>query len=170
MNIAMAGYSRSGKSKAAKAIAKQNDYALCSFSTIIKEDLDPLIMQFCGFSAFTEIDEQKTQIRGLLEQYGEAAYDSIIRRYFDRVDRFNEDGYSVVNERIVRIREAKEWVDRGGVIWEIYRPGYDAATAWEREALYDLQESGYISHQIINAGTVEQLHKMVRHTAGLVDV
>ena len=101
--IAFAGYAREGKDAAAQRLITSG-WKRCAFGDIIKAQLDPLMKEHLGFSAFTEDDTQKKQIRPILEQWGEVNYDGVMREFFDTLPP------RAVNTRLVRLREAKEWV------------------------------------------------------------
>lgn len=157
--IALAGYARVGKDTAADAL-KGIGYQQVSFGNLIKRRLDPVILKYCGFSAFTEVDEEKKKIRGFLEQGGEAMYDSLMEEFFRSLpDR-------AVNSRIVRTREAEKWIATGGVIVEICRPGKGPATDWERDRLEELRETGLIDFRITAETVPELKEKIVQYATG----
>ena len=156
--IAFAGYAREGKDAAAQRLIADG-WKRCAFGDIIKRQMDPLINHHLGFSAFTEDDTQKKQIRPILEQWGEVNYDGVMREFFDTLPS------RAVNTRLVRLREAKEWMRRGGIILRIRRPGVEPATDWERDRLQELYDGGAIHDTILNEGTVEQLWNRVQHYA-----
>ena len=160
--IAFAGYAREGKDAAAQRLIASG-WKRCAFGDIIKRQLDPLINHHLGFSAFTEDDTQKKQIRPILEQWGEVNYDGVMREFFDTLPA------RAVNTRLVRLREAKEWMRRGGIILRIRRPGVEPATDWERDRLQELYDGGAMHDTILNEGTVEQLWNRVQHYAERVD-
>jgi hypothetical protein len=152
--VAFCGVARAGKDEAAKALIA-NGYGRRCFGDIIKRQLDDLVKRHLGFSAFTEDDTQKKQIRAALEHWGDVNYDNILDEFFSSLPT------KAVNTRLVRVREAKEWKDRGGQIVEIERPGYVAASDWESENLHELRASGLIDHKLINDGTVSELHDAI---------
>jgi len=160
--IAFAGYAREGKDAAAQRLIASG-WKRCAFGDIIKRQLDPLINHHLGFSAFTEDDTQKKQIRPILEQWGEVNYDGVMREFFDTLPA------RAVNTRLVRLREAKEWMWRGGIILRIRRPGIEPATDWERDRLQELYDGGVIHDTLLNEGTVEQLWNRVQNYAERVD-
>jgi hypothetical protein len=156
--IAFAGVARAGKDEAAKALIADGYERRC-FGDIIKEQLHALCWARLGISTFTESDIQKAQIRPLLEAWGDANADGIMCDYFaDLPPR-------AVNTRLVRVREAIEWRERGGLVVEIERPGYEAATDWELNCLYELRQAGCIDATITNDGTIADLHAKVRDFA-----
>ena len=112
--IAFAGYAREGKDAAAHKLISLG-WKRIAFGDIIKRQLDPLVKQHLKFSAFTESDELKQLIRPILEQWGEVNYDGVMREFFDSLPTH------AVNTRLVRLREAKEWISRGGIILRIRR-------------------------------------------------
>lgn len=158
--IALAGYARVGKDTAAEAL-RDIGYQQVSFGNLIKRRLDPVIVKYCGFSAFTEDDHQKRQIRGLLEQAGEAMYESLIEEFFRSLPE------RAVNSRLVRTREAEKWIAGGGVIVEIRRPGKGPATDWERDRLEELRGSGLIDFSITATTVPELKEKVVQYATGV---
>lgn len=153
--IAFAGYAGVGKDEAAKPLIARG-YKRCCFGDIIKKQIDPVVRQHLGFSAFTEDREQKKSIRRTLESWGEDNYDGIMREFFGNLPEL------AVNTRLVRTREAEEWRRQGGTIVLICRPGVAAATRWEEERLQELDACGFIDQVICNDGTAADLHlKMV---------
>jgi len=87
----------------------------------------------------------------------------VMREFFDTLPA------RAVNTRLVRLREAKEWMKRGGVILRIRRPGVEPATDWERDRLQELYDGGAIHDTVINDGTIEQLTNRVGFFANTVD-
>lgn len=136
--VAFAGYARAGKDVASSALVGIG-YTKVAFGDIIKRYCDPLVQEKLGFSAFTENDDQKKLIRPLLETAGDVFYDSVMEDFFSTLPE------KAVNGRIVREREAREWVRRGGIILEIRRPGFGPATEWERQRLEELRDTGLIT-------------------------
>ena len=160
--IAFAGYAREGKDAAAQKLITLG-WKRVAFGDIIKRQIDSLVKEHLGFSAFTEDDTQKKQIRPILEQWGEVNYDGVMKQFFDTLPA------RAVNTRLVRVSEAKEWIKRGGIILRIRRPGVAPATDWEATRLQELYDGGVIHDTIINDGTVEQLHNRVQFFSGSVD-
>jgi hypothetical protein len=156
--IAFAGVARAGKDEAAQALIAAG-YERCCFGDIIKEQLDVLCCQHLGVSAFTEDDEQKQRIRPVLEAWGDVNADGIADEFFANLPSL------AVNTRLVRVREAKEWRNRGGLVVEIKRIGYGPASNWERDCLNELRQAGCIDATITNDGTIADLHAKVRDFA-----
>ena len=156
--IAFAGYAGAGKDEAAIPLIDQG-FVKSNFGDIIKRQLDHLCFLNLGFSAFTEDRKQKERIRPLLEQWGEANYDNIFKEYLGAID--NNRTTSFVNTRIVRVREAEEWVKRGGEIWLVERDRILPATQWEEDRLCELVDSGLITKTIFNDGDIHLLHNLV---------
>jgi hypothetical protein len=152
--IAFAGYARSGKDEAAKPLIARG-YQRRAFGDYIKQDLDWLVRERFGFSAFTEVDAEKAKIRRTLENWGEDNYDNILRRFLADLPEL------AVNTRLVRTREAEAWRSRGGVIVEIVRPGAQPATQWEHDRLQELRDGGFIDAEIFNEADIEHLHDRV---------
>lgn len=159
--VAFAGYSRCGKDTAAMALIRRG-YQRVSFGDIIKADLNGLVKAHLGFSAFTQIDAEKNKIRHLLEHWGDVAYASVFRRFFAEVPLY------AVNTRIVRPAEALAWLELGGVIVYVERPGWHATTQWEQIALDDLKKSvGDRMTTMANDGTVEDLENKILEFVGI---
>lgn len=154
--IAFAGYARCGKDTACDALVPHG-YKRVAFGDIIKRIIDPLCIKHAGFSAFTQDDEQKKLIRGMLEQTGEAFYDAITDEFFETIPE------KAVNGRIVRLREAYKWKERGGHIVMIVRPEVAPATEWEAARLAELQEAGVIDMTILNTDLNEFKEEVVEY-------
>lgn len=152
--IALTGYARSGKDEIGKLLISRG-YKRVAFGDIIKRQLDPLIRQHFGFSAFTEIDEEKRKIRGTLEHWGEDNYDAIFKEFFDTLPDV------AVNTRLVRAREAQEWVRRGGIIVRVERPDRLPETDFAKRMADEITESGLVYATIVNGGSIEDLHASV---------
>jgi hypothetical protein len=161
--IALCGYARTGKDEAAKALIADGYHRRC-FGDIIKGQIDELVRRHLGFSAFTQDDAQKARIRHILEHWGDANYDGITREFFATLPE------KCVNTRLVRLREAREWKARGGVILEVRRPGAEACSSWEAANLYKLQEAGVIDAVLNNDGGIAELHAAIRAVAKSVRV
>lgn len=155
--VALVGFSNTGKSEAAKCLENMR-YTSHSFGTIIKKQVDPLVYEYFGFSAFTEDRRQKERIRRTLEAWGEDRYDAILREYMATLPE------KAVNTRLVRCREADAWKSRGGVIVEIKRPGYVAATQWEHDRFRELEDAGFIDATVVNNGPIAGLHAALIQT------
>lgn len=161
--VALCGLSGAGKDEAAKGLLSHHPFWVrCNFGDIIKVELDDAMRKHVGISAFTEIRSQKEQIRPILEQWGECSYERILSKYMAQVGLRVSLGHCVVNTRIMRLKEAKEWKQLGGVIVEIVRPGIVPATQWEAERTRELQESGMIDHAIINDGSPDELRQQLK--------
>jgi hypothetical protein len=148
--VAFAGFARSGKDAAATGLIDRG-YTRVAFGDVIKKQVEPIVLKHLGFSAFTEDDEQKRTIRPILEQWGEVNYDGVMREFFSKLPEM------AVNTRLVRAREGREWVKRGGVIIHVIRPGVGPATKWEKERLEELYANGLIHSKVINSGSIQDL-------------
>lgn len=154
--IAFVGYARAGKDEAAKPLIAAGFRRIC-FGDIIKSQVDFLIKQHLGFSAFTEVTEQKAKIRRTLENWGEDNYENIFNEFFDTLS------IPSVNTRLCRVREAREWRARGGAIVQVVRPGVGPETDWSRDRLAELHGERLIDHTLHNDGTLEELFQKVKH-------
>ena len=158
--VAFCGYARCGKDTAGRALINHG-YERVSFGDIIKAQTNGLVQTYLGFSSFTQDDAQKKQIRPLLESWGDVNYDNILSGFFANLPEF------AVNTRLVRVREARMWKERGGVLVLIARPNYSAATSWERVALIELAVEVGFDYTIYNDGTEADLHRMVLEFVGI---
>lgn len=154
--IAFAGYARCGKDTACDALVPHG-YKRVAPGDIIKRFSDSLCLKHLGFSAFTQVDEQKKLIRPLLETVGDTFYDAIMEEYFETLPE------KAVNGRMVRPQEAYEWKERGGYIVMIVRPGVAPATEWEAARLAELQEAGVIDMTILNTDLNEFKEEVVEY-------
>lgn len=152
--IAFAGLAGAGKDEAAVPLYASGYYRCC-FGDIIKGQLDAVVRQHFGFSAFTKTRQEKERIRRILESWGEDNYDAILKEFMASLPK------KAVNTRLVRVKEAVQWNKVGGVVIYIKRPGVEPATDWEYERLIELQASGLIRHTIQNNGTIADLHAKV---------
>lgn len=152
--IAFCGYGRAGKDEAAKTLIAHG-YDRVAFGDIIKGVFDDQVKKYLGFSAFTEVTEEKQKIRPLLEQGGEVFYDYVYDTFFSQLPA------RAVNTRLCRIREAEEWIRRGGVIVEINRPGLKPDTEWSEQIVQGLWDHGLVSDVISNDGTLDDLDAKV---------
>ena len=158
--IALTGYSRTGKSTVANVLKNNWGYVELSMGSIIKQQLDDLTLQHLGFSAFTETDSEKQQIRHLLEHWGDVNYTNILDEFFNEVRHHAfQNNTSVVNSRLCRLQEARSWRDMGGIVVEITRPHWNAATPWEEEVMLKLRTAGLVDFEIANDGTESNLER-----------
>jgi hypothetical protein len=153
--IAFVGYARAGKDEAAKPLIAAGYNRVC-FGDLIKRQLDTLIQRHFGFSAFTEDTAQKAKIRRTLENWGEDNYENIFNYFFTHLPN------PAVNTRLCRLREAREWVGRGGIIVQVTRPGVGPETAWSGECVQELKAAHLIHHTFVNCDSIEALHETVR--------
>lgn len=103
----------------------------------------------------TEVDEHKKILRPILEDGGELIYDWLLREYFRRVDAMTSAGKNVVNTRVSRLAEAKEWHKRGAEIILIDCLHREAVSDWEKRSMAEIKQSGYITRIIGNWGSAE---------------
>ncbi len=124
-----------------------------AWGTFLEEVLIPFELSDLECDAFTEFDPHKQVIRPILEKGGDLIYSWVSEEYFRQVDAALERGERVVNTRLVRIPEAREWVSRGGVIYVIERRDWPFASDWERDALATLKASGLVADTLYNHGS-----------------
>jgi hypothetical protein len=156
LRIALHGLARTGKDTVGAMLREMvPSLKRVAFGDIIKGDLDDLVRKHLGFSAFTENDEQKKQIREVLVHWGYANYTSVERRFFDSLP------LHAVNTRLFRAREAELWIQAGGVVWEVVRPNTKPAEPREMIELQECRDKGFITANIWNGGTLDDLRVQV---------
>jgi hypothetical protein len=153
--IAFTGFARCGKDEAAQILIAQGFNRVC-FGDLIKAQLDPVMQKHLGFSAFTSDPVQKSRIRPVLEYWGDANWDNIFNEFFAALTP------PAVNTRLCRVREAEEWVERGGIIVNVVRPGVVAETPWAEKMFWEMQNSGLLHSCVVNNSSVEGLHQLIR--------
>lgn len=157
--VAFTGFARAGKDVAAQCLI-DSGYKRVAFGDIIKKQIDPMVQQHLGFSAFTEDDSLKIRIRPLMELWGDLNYFGVMREFFDTLPE------RAVNTRLVRTQEAAEWRKRGGIIVHIKRPGSKPASNWEQDRLWELYNASLIDRVIENDGDVEALWSKILQLSG----
>jgi hypothetical protein len=153
--VAFCGFARTGKDEAAKVFIDAG-YNKVAFGDIIKAQLNSLIDYHFGFSAFTEVDEEKTKIRRTLQYWGEDNYENIFNEFFKKLSP------PAVNGRLCRLREAESWVKLCGIIVNVTRPGVGPETEWSKNVNDLLRASGLIHSELNNCGTIEELRESVK--------
>lgn len=153
--IAFTGFAGAGKDEGASPLIAAG-FTRVAFGDIIKRELDPVVQKYFGFSAFTEVRAQKAQIRRSLESWGEDRYDAIFEEFFNTLPAV------AVNPRLCRLREAKEWRSRGGILVEITRPDVGPETEWSAKINQDLRDEGLIEFSIANDGNLQEFHSKIR--------
>lgn len=162
IRIALHGLARTGKDSVGRVlISLVPGLTRVAFGDLIKQDLDPVIREHFGFSAFTEINEEKELIRPVLVAWGYANHASIERRFFATLPAL------AVNTRIFRARECELWGAAGGVVWEVVRPGAIAAEPQELKELEECRSRGLITRVVRNHGTLEDLRAEVARVLAL---
>jgi len=153
--IAFTGYGGSGKDEAAKTLIDAGYDRRC-FGDIIKKHVDEEVKKKYNFSAFTEKPAEKKKIRALLEKWGEDNYQLVYDEFFtDLPER-------CVNTRLCRLREAQEWIKRGGIIVAVMRPGVKPETDWARDRFLELQKAGVIFSYLLNDKDHAKLARSVK--------
>lgn len=157
--VALTGYARSGKDTAALPLI-QRGFARRCFGDIIKHQVDNLVKDNLGFSAYTEVDTQKNLIRPLLETWGDVNYAGVMSEFFAFLPPDS------VNTRLCRVEEAREWKRQGGIIVLVQRERngetQPATTQWEHDVVQALELSEMIDIVLVNDGSIEDLHATVR--------
>ena len=161
LHIALTGLPRAGKDEVGKVLVSEGFVRLAT-GDYAKRACNALINEQYGFSAWVEEDEKKDKIRPRLRKYVDDNYDAIMADIF-RVER-----PYVVNTRIIRLHEAKDWHDRGGIIWDVRRPGNMATVnAAEADAYQEIVDSGIIDCDVINDSSLDELHIQVVDLLGM---
>lgn len=157
--IGLTGYARTGKDTVAFLLQElEPRFELVSMGNLIKASADPVLREYLGISAFTEDAVEKEVIRNFLVWHGYHRYDHFLEA-FKQVCHGRQ---YLINTRIFDLREAKWWVEQGGVIVEVSRPGVEAAEPREAENLARLKELGLVHATLVNDGDVEALRSRVR--------
>jgi N-acetylglucosamine kinase-like BadF-type ATPase len=154
--VAFAGYSRTGKDEASRAIHNAVRIACGDY---IKRDLAHIVAQRLPFSVWTEEGSEKQALRPVMEQWGMLAYDSILKEMLEDVRVSLASGFSVVNPRLMCATEAKHWKHSGGKIIEVVRPGVGPATEFERKQLEELRP--FIDATVVNDSNIATLRSRV---------
>ncbi|API81834.1 putative dNMP kinase [Thermus phage G20c] len=157
--VGLTGYARVGKDTVALMLEElEPRFKRASLGNIIKRSADPVLREYLGISAFTEDPREKEIIRDFLVWHGYHRYDEFLEAF----KRECEPHPFLVNTRVFDLREAKWWVESGGVIVEITRPGVEAAEPREAENLSRLKAHGLIHATLVNDGTLTDLKAKVR--------
>jgi hypothetical protein len=152
--IALTGFAGAGKSEAGKALEPLG-YQNVSLGNIGKGDLDAIIQKRFGFSAFTEDRAQKKLIRNTLEWYMLDAFEFLLTEFFATMPE------KCVATRVLTVAEATRWRADGHPLIDILKPGVFAVSKFEQEKMEELHNSGLITHQIHNDGTIIGLHNKI---------
>ena len=151
VQIALIGWKRCGKDEVSRVLIRDHGFQRHSFGDIIKRQLDDVIQKHLGFSAFTEFDPQKNVIRPFLEVWSDINNTGLLQEFLDSIPA------RAVNNRCVKLTEAKAWVDRGGVIVWIDRPGAFPASKWEEEQISAVKDAGLIQFHLNNDGDLDSI-------------
>lgn len=132
--IGISGVSRCGKNTLATILSSYfENVKEVAFATKLKEELDPFIREKFGFSAFTENDEEKNQIRDLFVWYGATMRKRTNGRYW--VEAVMKDINPFVTTIITDVRyenETRLIQEAGGKVIHLRRFDVD----WLGEKIY----------------------------------
>lgn len=157
--IGLTGYARTGKDTVASMLQElEPRFERVSMGNLIKASANPVLREYLGISAFTEDAVEKEIIRNFLVWHGYHKYD----HFLDEFKKVCQDRQYLINTRIFDLREAKWWVEQGGVIVEVVRPGVGAAEPREEENLARLKAHGLVHATLVNDGNLEALRDKVR--------
>lgn len=151
VQIALIGWKRCGKDEVARILIRDHGFQRHSFGDIIKRQLDDVIQTHLGFSAFTEYDPEKNIIRPFLEVWSDINNTGLLNEFLDSIPA------RAVNNRCVKLTEAKAWVDRGGVIVWIDRPGAHPASKWEEDQITAVKQAGLVQFSLNNDGDLDAI-------------
>lgn len=161
LRIALHGYARTGKDTVVGRLLTEH-YGLprVAMGDLIKAQCDSITRSRLGISAFTIDPAAKERIRPLLVAWGDVFNGEILDAFCAGLPE------RCVSTRILRLEECQRWVDAGGQVWEVARPGFGPAEPREAEELRKCHKAGLISHTIVNyAGDAEALDQ-IRHILG----
>lgn len=129
--IGVSGFARSGKDtfyeRSSAYLSFHGESCVKhSFASALKKELDPLLLEHAGISAFTEDDAEKEIIRPLLVTYGtdirrKLNPDCWIEKINDVVDSDLSAGKYVFITDVRFLNEAKWVKDKGGLLFNISR-------------------------------------------------
>ncbi len=152
--IAFTGYGHAGKDAAAKPLI-DHGYTRRCFGDVIKKQCKELIQNEMGLDSFTEDPVEKHTLRPILETWGEVNYDNISNEFYENLPEY------CVNTRISRTPEVIRWIERGGIIVAIDRPGVVAQTQWEERIINDQLAHESVPLIIVNDSSVQKLHEVM---------
>lgn len=159
MWIGLTGYARTGKDTVARLLQElEPRFTVVSMGNLIKASADPVLQEYLGISAYTENPKEKEIIRSFLVWHGYHKYDEFLGR-FKAVCQGKE---YLINTRVFDLREAKWWVDQGGVLIEVQRPGFGPVEPTEERNLKRLKEAGLVHATLLNDGDLDKLRERVR--------
>lgn len=154
--IGISGYARSGKdtfySRSALHLkSRKLDAVRYAFADALKEELDVLLKEHVGISAFSEKDKEKEIIRPLLVTYGTELRRKLnpncwIEKIQDRVLSDAEQGkYVFITD--VRFENEAQWVkSQGGKM--VYIEREDIKPANSEESIQNIRMKKYIDYKI----------------------
>lgn len=158
MWVGLTGYARTGKDTVAKLLQElEPRFVVVSMGNLIKASADQVLREYLGISAYTEDPKEKEIVRDFLVWHGYHKYDTFLER-FKAVCSKHE---YLVNTRVFDLREAKWWVEQGGVLVEVQRPGYGPAEPVEERNLKRLREAGLVHATLVNDGDLNRLRDRV---------
>jgi len=154
INIALHGLARSGKDEVGRILTHGYGYERIAMGDMIKAELNTALLKTVNISAFTDDAIDKEVIRPLLVRYG-----YIHCGRFQRLiqERLRAGGPPLINTRIFRPEECQVWIDGGGQVWEVSRPGTPPAEPNEARELDRCRALGLITGVIPNVGTLDDL-------------
>lgn len=165
MIIGLAGYAQSGKTEAAKVLAKAGGMAQINFADALRSfvrALDPWVAdpQELNWQRWSDLEpvmgyevmKQETEARNILIQAGQGARDHLhpdvwVDAWWHRAR--GEKHVVVADVRYVN--EAMRINRLGGTVWYIHRPGVDAVHETERESIERLVGYG-VQRSLTNDG------------------
>jgi len=158
INIALHGLARSGKDEVGRILTHGYGYERIAMGDLIKAELNTTLLKTVNISAFTDDPIDKEVIRPLLVRYGYmhcARFQLIIQK------RLQAGGPPLINTRIFRPEECQVWINGGGQVWEVVRPGTGAAEPNEARELERCRALGMITGVIPNSGTIDDLERWI---------
>lgn len=146
--IALHGLARVGKDEVGNVLTRRFGLVRVALGDLIKRQLDSLVLKHLGFSAFTNEDHQKRQIREVLVRWGYANYENLLAEFMHDLPG------RCVSTRIFRLEECLAWRDKGGLTFEVQRPGTMPAEPMEMHELNRCRAADMIDGVIVNDGSL----------------
>lgn len=131
MIIGISGYARSGKDTFGLSLQRilktyKIESTLDAFANILKEDLNPFLLDKFKVSAFTKDDAEKFLIRPMLVAYGESKRNQDQDYWIKQIKEKSKNKLTIVTD--VRYENEAKWIiDSGGFLIHLNRQKSDGS-------------------------------------------